>query len=408
MTAAAGATPLAATIVHVVTSLELGGAQRMLARLIAAPLAEPGRTHVVSLLDAGPLAAPIRAAGATVHGLGLGRRTAPLGLPALARLLRRLRPELVQGWMYHGNLAASLAMPLAVPGTGRRPPLLWNIRGALDAPAAEPRLTRWVIAAGARLSAGPAAIVFNAATAVQQHARVGYATARARVIGNGFDLAALAPDPAAGPTLRRRLGLTDERPVIGIAAELRPMKDHANLLAAAARLVASGRELTLVLLGSGTEPANASLGQAIAAHGLAGHVVRLGPLADPTPVIQGLDVAVLSSAWGEGFPNFIGEAMAVGVPCVATDSGDCRVIIGDTGRVVPPREPAALAAALGAMLDLGPDGRAALGRQARARIAATCGLPVVVDAYRRLYAECLRRDGDAGDARAAATIARAA
>lgn len=407
MTASAGAAPLAATIVHVVTSLELGGAQRMLARLIAAPLSEPGRTHVVSLLDAGPLAAPIRAAGATVHGLNLGRRAAPLGLPALARLLRRLRPDLVQGWMYHGNLAASLAMPLALAGTRRRPPILWNIRGALDAPTAEPRLTRWVIGAGARLSGWPVAIVYNAETAVQQHAALGYATTRARVIGNGFDLAALAPDPAAGPALRRRLGLADARPVIGIAAELRPMKDHANLLAAVARLVASGRELTLVLLGSGTEPANATLGQAIAAHGLARDVVRLGPLADPAPVIKGLDLAVLSSAWGEGFPNFIGEAMAVGVPCVATDSGDCRAIIGDTGRVVPPRDPVALAAALDALLELGTDGRAALGRRARARIAAGHGLPAVVDAYRRLYAECLHRhDGDGS--RVVAAMARAA
>ena len=404
MTAAAGIGPLAATVVHVVTSLELGGAQRMLAKLVAAPLSEPARTHVVSLLPAGGLADPICAAGATVHSLGLGHgRISPRSLVGLARLFRQLRPDLVQGWMYHGNLAASLALALA----GKRAPLLWNIRGAIDAPASEPRLTRWVIKAGAAISARPTAIIYNAEVAARQHAALGFATASTRIIGNGFDLATFQPDPDAGPALRQRLGIADDRPVVGIAAEVRPMKDHATLLAAMARLHAAGHAPALVLLGLGTTPANAELARLIAETGLSGHVHLLGPLAEPAPVIKGLDIAVLSSAWGEGFPNFIGEAMAAGIPCVATDSGDCQWIIGDSGTVVPPRDPAALAAALGAMLDLEPTARAALGRRARTRIAATYGLPAIVEAYRRLYADCLgRTPGD--QSASSARLARAA
>jgi glycosyltransferase involved in cell wall biosynthesis len=394
VTTTASRAPLPLTVVHVVTSLELGGAQRMLAKLVAAPLAAPERTHVVSLLPAGPLATPIRAAGASVHSLGLGHGSvAPLRLLALGRLLRRLGPDLVQGWMYHGNLAASLAAPFGAGGA----PVLWNIRGALDAPLAESRLTRWVIRAGAGLSARPAAIVYNAASAARQHAAAGYAPARAVVIGNGFDLAAYRPDPAAGPALRRRLGIADARPLVGIAAEVRPMKDHATLLAAIGRLAAGGHDLDLVMLGTGTTPDNADLVARIAANGLTGRVHLLGPLADPAPVIKGLDLGVLSSAWGEGFPNFVGEAMAAGVPCVATDTGDCRAIIGETGRVAPPRDPAALAAALETMLALPADARHALGLAARERIATRYGLPAIVDAYRRLYLGCIaaRRGGAA-------------
>jgi glycosyltransferase involved in cell wall biosynthesis len=396
--------PPAATVVHVVTSLELGGAQRMLAKLVTASLTPPERTHVVSLLPAGALAAPIEAAGATVHSLGLGHGSvAPLGLLALGRLLRRLRPDLVQGWMYHGNLAASLAARLGDSTV----PVLWNIRGALDAPAAESRLTRLVIRVGAKLSAQAAAIVYNAEAAARQHAAAGYAATRSVVIGNGFDLDTYRPDPVSRPALRRRLGIAGDRLLVGIAAEVRPMKDHATLLAAFGRLAADGHDLDLVMLGTGATPDNAELGARIAEHGLEGRVHLLGPLADPAAVIKGLDLAVLSSAWGEGFPNFIGEAMAAGVPCVATDSGDCRPIIGETGRVVPPRDAAALAAALAAMAALAPDERRARGLAARARIVARYGLPVVVDDYRRLYRRCIaERNG--GDVPAASSPARAA
>lgn len=390
MTTTATKALLPLTVVHVVTSLKLGGAQRMLAKLVAAPLTVPERTHVVSLLPAGPLAAPLRAAGATVHSLGLGHGSvAPLRLLALGRLLGRLQPDLVQGWMYHGNLAASLAAPLG----GGSAPVLWNIRGALDAPTAESRLTRWVIRAGARLSARPAAIVYNAANAARQHAAAGYTPARAVVIGNGFDLEAYRPDPAAGTALCRRLGIADARLLVGIAAEVRPMKDHATLLAAIGRLAACGHDLDLVMLGTGATPDNADLVARIAGHGLAGRVHLLGPLADPAPVIKGLDLGVLSSAWGEGFPNFIGEAMAAGVPCVATDTGDCRPIIGETDKVAPPRDPIALAAALEAILALRPEARRALGCAARERIATRYALPAIVDAYRRLYLGCIAAPG---------------
>ena len=86
------------------------------------------------------------------------------------------------------------------------------------------------------------------------------------------------------------------------------------------------------------------------------------------PVYAALDLLASSSAFGEGFSNVIGEAMAAGVPCTATDVGDSGRIVGDAGRVVPPNDPAALAGALGELLDLSPETRAALGERARRRI----------------------------------------
>jgi glycosyltransferase involved in cell wall biosynthesis len=102
-------------------------------------------------------------------------------------------------------------------------------------------------------------------------------------------------------------------------------------------------------------------------------------------VVAGFDVAALSSAWGEGFPNVLGEAMASGVPCVATDVGDCSWVIGPHGIIVPPRQSEALASALARLLDLGPDARQQLGLAGRARILQQFSLREVVSQYEALH-----------------------
>ena len=119
--------------------------------------------------------------------------------------------------------------------------------------------------------------------------------------------------------------------------------------------------------------------------GLGGRVHLLGERTDMPAIFAALDVAVLCSAWGEGFPNAIGEAMACGVPCVATDVGDCRMILAGHGEIIAPRDPPALAAALKRLVQLPPERRREIGQSARRRIAAEFSLPAVAARYRRLY-----------------------
>ncbi len=386
--------PLAATVVHVATNLELGGAQRMLLKLVEAQVSEAATTHVVTLMPAGALGPALAATGARLHSLDLGRGgVSPMAAMRLGRLLGRLGPDLVQGWMYHGNLAASIGLAMT-RGLGRprvRPALLWNIRGALDALERERWLTRQIVRLGARLSARPDAIVYNAEIAAHQHEAIGFHAARRRVIGNGFDTKRFAPEPGARRALRARLGLDPDSAsvVIGIAAEWRPMKDHPTLLAAMRRLVDRGLDVHLVLLGRGTAADSPMLVYHVAANGLVGRVHGLGATLDAAPIIAGMDVAVLASAWGEGFPNFIGEAMASAVPCVATDSGDCRRVIGEAGRVVPVGDPATLVDALAALVRAPATERARLGQLGRERILAHYTMAAIAAEYRALYAECV-------------------
>ncbi len=92
-----------------------------------------------------------------------------------------------------------------------------------------------------------------------------------------------------------------------------------------------------------------------------------------------------SAAFGEGFPNVVGEAMACAVPVVSTAVGDAAAIIGSTGIIVPPRDPAAMAAAWRQLMDLGRNRRADMGVAARQRIVENYGLPAIIARYEAIY-----------------------
>jgi glycosyltransferase involved in cell wall biosynthesis len=387
------------TVVHLITGLETGGAERMLARLVARADAGCCRSVVVSLADAGPAAAPIVEAGIECIGLGMNRAAPdPRGLFRLVRLLRQARPDIVQTWLYHADLMGLIAARLAPA-----PALLWNLRCS-DArlrplPAALRRLL-------ARLSAIPDAVLVNSQAGRRFHEGTGYRPRRWEYVPNGFDTAELAPDIAARARLRAELGLPDAAVAIGLPARFHPMKDHATFMAAAKMLAGIHPEVRFVLAGAGTEAANPAFARLLAASGVAERVLALGERRDMRAFYAALDIATLCSAWGEGFPNVLGEAMACGVPCVATDIGDAADLLRDTGLVVAPRDPAALAAAWRSLIMDGAEPRRARGLAARARIRRDYELDAVVGRYLALYEElAARRAPDRAPARPASRAA---
>jgi glycosyltransferase involved in cell wall biosynthesis len=171
--------------------------------------------------------------------------------------------------------------------------------------------------------------------------------------------------------------------IVALVARVDPMKDHSTFLDAAEEVTRARQSVRFLLIGKDTQ----TLMPAVAAKGLTDRVRMLGYRSDIECLLPGVDVVCLSSAFGEGFPNVLGEAMACGIPCVSTDVGDARSIIGDTGLVVPVRDPVSLAHAIIEMIDLGPVGRERLGFAARARIEIEYSLPRIVDRYTGLYSD---------------------
>lgn len=372
-------------ILHVITGLATGGAETMLYKLVSNMEHSRFDSVVVSLMDEGVLGEDIVDAGVPLYCLGMGRGVPSLtALWRLRRVMGEVRPDLVQGWMYHGNLAASFAK---WPGLGSVP-VLWNIRQTVYDLSNEKWLTAAVIRLGARLSQVPAKIVYNARASADQHEAMGYARSKTEVIPNGFDCKRFAPSQDAREQLRAELGVPRDALLIGLVARYHPMKDHVTFLRAAALVGQQRDEVHFVLAGRGIDPDNTELTAFIDAFDLGGRVHLLGERCDIPVLIAALDIAATSSSWGEAFPNVIGEAMACAVPCVVTDVGDSSWIVGDTGKTVPPEDPEALASAWCEVIDIGLEGRR-LGQAARRRIEERFSLPSVVARYEELYADVI-------------------
>lgn len=339
---------------------------------------------VISLSDKGAIGPRIEALGIPVHSLDMrAGRPSLAGFLKLRKLISTLHPNLIQGWMYHGNLAAGL-----VAGST---PVVLGIRQSLYGLENERLLTGWVIRLGAIMSRYARIAVYNSHTSARQHEAFGFDASRTRVIPNGFDTDQFQPDENARADIRRELGLRDNIVLIGLIGRYHPMKDHQVFLNAAALL---GKELPAVrflLAGSGVDVSNPVLGAMIAELGLGERMFLLGERQDIPQLNAALDIACSASAWGEGFANAVGEAMSCGVPCVVTDVGDSAWIVGDTGRVALPRDPDALVMAWKSLIALGRNGRQALGMRARLRVIENFSLGVVVKHYEELYESLIAR-----------------
>jgi glycosyltransferase involved in cell wall biosynthesis len=378
-------------IVHVISGLMTGGAEVMLSKLAAATDRNRFEPIVVSLSDAsGPVGVEIERLGVAVHYCSM-RRPVPGPASALGflRLVRRLEPDILQGWMYHSNLAA-LAAAATLP---TKVPVLWNIRGSHCRLRAEKPATAAAIWMSARLSSRPDRIVNNSRLSASLHEQeLGFARGKWEFIPNGFDLDRFPPAPGARQELRAELGIPPEAPLVGILGRDHPMKDHANFLRAAALARLAMPDLHFVMAGAGLDPQNPVLRQLISALGLGGNVHLLGERRDTPRLCAAFDLAT-SSSWAEGFPNAIGEAMSCAVPCVVTDAGDCRRLVGRTGLIVPPRDAAALARGWLELLRAAPAAREALGRAARLRIVEHFSLRNVAAQYESLYEDVFRQSG---------------
>jgi glycosyltransferase involved in cell wall biosynthesis len=238
-------------------------------------------------------------------------------------------------------------------------------------------MSRWV----------PTCVVFVSEAGSLFHAEIGYAAKKMEVIPNGFDLHEFRPDPDARCSLRKELGVAEDALLIGMAARFHPQKDHHNFVLAAERLHALIPEVHFLLCGEGINWQNSRLSGWIENAGIRDFCHLLGPRQDMSRLFAGIDIATTSFAGNEAFPLVIGEAMACGAPCVVTDVGDSALIVDETGRVVPPRNPEALAEAWRELIDAGPGIRRHLGMTAKRRVQEHFSLPAIVERYQTIYAQ---------------------
>ncbi len=367
-------------IVHFVDGLTVGGAEAMLCRVVTRLDRHRFRNVVVSAMDGGAMEGELEAAGIRVASLGVRQGKPSLaGLARLVGILTAERPAILQTWCKTADLVGLVA--------GRALGLrnvVWNIRGSSRPASQLSRLTRLSEWACALLSPWPTAVLANSEAGRMAHARRGYRPRRWQVIPNGFDTDTFRPDPDARREMRRELGIPEQALAIGTAGRDHPVKDF--LTFARATAVAAGRHgrWYFLMAGAGLTQDNQELLSAGQGGSADGRLRLLGERADMPRVLAALDLFTLTSL-SEGFPNVVGEAMACGVSCVVTDTaGDAPAIVGDTGIVVPAKNPEALVAAWEKILAVD-QVRAALGQAARQRVLDRYSLGAVVREYEDLY-----------------------
>jgi glycosyltransferase involved in cell wall biosynthesis len=337
-------------VCHLISNLDVGGAEVMLHKLLAATDRQAIDCHVISLIEKGPIGAKIEALGIPVTALGLRRGLPhPFDLWRLRAAIANVRCDVLQTWMFHADLLGSIAATCLRSA----PAVFWNIRHSNLEEGVNKRSTFWTVKLCAAMSTRwPTKILVNSAVGLQHHVELGYDPERMLLIPNGFDLATYRPNPAARSTIRQSLGIADDIPVIGHAGRFDPQKDHLLFVEAAGLIARQHPTVRFVMCGRDVAPENAPLQAAVQATGFADRFHLLGRRSDMPAVQASFDLGVSSSCAGEGFPNVIGEAMACGVPCVVTDVGGSAEVVGETGRVVPPKSAAELAAACLELLNL--------------------------------------------------------
>jgi glycosyltransferase involved in cell wall biosynthesis len=340
------------------------------------------QNEVVSLTGALDLADRMQALGVRVRTLRMKAALPnPLLVLRLAQWMRQSKPDVIQTWMYHANLAGTLAARLA-GGV----PVVWGIHHSTLDPRVDKRRTLLINRVCAYLSRSfPARIVCCSEASLRIHKELAYAADKLEFIPNGFDLQRVKADPAARLSVREELGLPADTLLIGMVARFHPQKDHHNFVKAAALLHGQIPKVHFLLCGLDVDQQNSKLAEWIDEAGIRDSCHLLGVRRDMARLFAAMDVATTASLSGEAFPIVIGEAMACEIPCVVTDVGDSALIVGDTGKVVAPSDPVGLAQAWRELMEAGSNVRRRLGTAARRRVEQNFALHATVNRYQAVY-----------------------
>lgn len=370
-------------IVHIITGLNSSGAENMLYRLVKAMDISRFDQEVVSLMDIGTVGIKISELGIPVMALNMKRGIPDLiAMAKLRNYLSRRKPDVIQTWMYHADLIGGVAGYFA-----GQIPIFWGIRHTnLDA-GMNKRSTIITARLCASLSSVlPRKIICCSESARVSHVRFGYDPNKIAVIPNGFEINNLKASEEFYHSVRDELMLSYDTLIIGLVARYDVQKDHENFFAAAALLNNTDPTVQFVLCGEDVTWENSLISDQIHRYGLESCVHLMGKRKDVLRITASFDIATLSSM-SEGFPNVVGEAMACEVPCVVTDVGDAAYIVGNTGFIVPPRDPVELADGWRKMIRMGQAERRKLGQMARMRIVDNYDIKRIAEQYAAEYNE---------------------
>ena len=299
------------------------------------------------------------------------------------KLLKTLQPDILYSFLPDANLVG-----LIVGRIVRVKRIIWGVRASNMDLSRYNWLARVSLFLSAIVSRFPNAIIVNSSAGMEFHRKIGYKNNRMDVIPNGIDTENFKPDPQSGLRVRVEWGIDEKTVSIGLIGRLDPMKDHTTFLQAVKIFDHKKCSVCFVCIGDGKEPYKSEIHSLCSALGLNGFLIWAGERYDMAAVYNAMDM-ITSSSFSEGFSNVIGEGMACGVPCVVTDVGDSAIIVGETGIVVPPKDPQALADGWRSMLKRLNDKSYSINEMARARIVSHYNSEILIQKTSRMFLSLL-------------------
>jgi glycosyltransferase involved in cell wall biosynthesis len=370
-------------VLHIISSLSTGGAERMLVKIIE-ETNENVQHIVIVLRDTSVQGKILNEIGINVRALDISSFLDVITtLWKFKRSVKEITPDIIQGWMYHGNIYAAFGKIFL-----KKCCLIFNIRHSMHNLKVEKLSTQFVIKINALLSHYANAIIYNSYTSMKQHQEIGYCFNRTVVIPNGFNHREYYKCNEGIKVFLDKYSLPHGKFIFGKVGRDHPMKNHIGFLEAASKIIVDLDKVHFVIVGKGVT-VNKQLKLFITNNGLQKSVTLIEERSDIFVLMNVFDCLVVNSSWGEAFPNVLGEAMLCQKPCIVTDIGDCKYIVGDTGITIPPNDLNSLINALRMIASMNIHELENLGIMARKRILVNYSLENIAQNYIDLYSSSI-------------------
>lgn len=373
-------------IVHVITGLNNGGAEGVLYRLV---INDKKNEHVViSMMDEGKYGKLLQSNNIKTYFLNLRRGTLSLAaLIQLKKILKIEKPNLIQTWMSHADLIGGVIAKLA----GFKN-IVWNIRHSKIEHDTSNIKTRMVIFISMLMSnVLPKKIICCSYKTYEDYSKSGYVKDKMEVISNGYDFEKFKKNDDLRDAVRKELKMSENDILLGMVGRCDPAKNHLGLLDALA-LVKEKINFKFLLIGRDLNINNTLIVDRINELNLSENIILLDQRKDIPAIMNAIDLHVLSSSYGEGFPNVLAEAMACGTMCVSTNVGDASVIVDQYGWIVEPNSPDLLANAILDAMELKHDKSEwiKMSNDAQNHIIKSFNLSDMIDKYNSVWDETLK------------------
>jgi len=371
-------------IVHIISGLKTGGAERSLFNVCDSKINNYFEQSVICLGEKAIYGEKLEAIGVKVYYLNFKNSNKLYAFIKFKNIIGNIAPDIIQGWMTHGNFVSVLAYFL-LPG---KQVLFWNIRQTVYKLKHEYIITRILFLINILLSRIPHGIISNANKSIQQLIKYGYKNNSFILIPNGFDTNYWKRDLNNRKIERNKLGINENEFVIGYVGRYHPMKNIIFLFESFYKLSIKNPTVKLIIVGQNINHYNLKE-KSIIDMIPENRVLIIDNKEDVKNYYHTFDLLILCSAWGEGFPNVLGEAMSCELCCISTPVGDTPDILKDVGYLVPINDVDTITDKVKECID-NPERLLKLGRNARTKIKNEYSIEKTLNAYLNIYLNFIR------------------